>query len=66
MCSISDIYNRCVAKECDDHELFSYRERNAAQIETVCGGPPSGLLLHNTSHRRAVWSIAMLSPTSVP
>jgi len=31
MCSISDIYDKCVAKECDDHELFSYRERNAAQ-----------------------------------
>jgi len=25
-------------------------------LDTVCGGPHSGLLPHNTSHRRAVWS----------
>jgi len=31
MCSIFDIYDKCVAKECDDHMLCSYRERNAAQ-----------------------------------
>jgi len=36
------------------------------RIDTVCGGPHSGLLPHNTSHRRAVWSIALLTPTSVP
>jgi len=36
------------------------------RLDTVCGGPHSGLLLHNTSHRRVVWSIALLTPTSVP
>jgi len=36
------------------------------RLDTVCGGPHSGLLLHNTSHRRTVWSIALLTPTSVP
>ena len=34
--------------------------------DTVCGGPHSGLLPHNTSHRHVVWSIALLTPTSVP
>ena len=36
------------------------------RLDTVCGGPHSGLLPHNTSHRRAVLSIALLTPTSVP
>jgi len=36
------------------------------RLDTVCGGPHSGLLPHNTSHRRVVWSIALLTPTSVP
>ena len=36
------------------------------RLDTVCGGQHSGLLPHNTSHRRAVWSIALLTPTSVP
>ena len=36
------------------------------RLDTVCGGPYSGLLPHNTSHRHAVWSIALLTPTSVP
>ena len=36
------------------------------RLDTVCGGPYSGLLRHTTSHRRAVWSIALLTPTSVP
>jgi len=36
------------------------------RLDTVCGGPHSGLLPHNSSHHRAVWSIALLTPTSVP
>jgi len=35
------------------------------RLDTVCGGPQSGLPAHNPSHRRAVWSIALLTPTSV-
>jgi len=36
------------------------------RLDTVCGGPHSGLLPHNTSHHGAAWSIALLTPTSVP
>jgi len=36
------------------------------RLDTVCGSPHSGLLPHNTRHRCAVWSIALLTPTSVP
>jgi len=45
----------------------SHKEKGTQlRLDTVCGGPHSGLLPHNTSHRRAVWSIALLTPTSVP
>jgi len=36
------------------------------RLDTVCDGPHSGLLPHNTSHRSAVWLIALLTLTSVP
>jgi len=35
-------------------------------LDRVSGGPHSELLPHKTSHRRAVSSIALLTPTSVP
>jgi len=36
------------------------------RLDTVCSGPRGGLLPHNTSHRHTVWSIVLLTPTSVP
>jgi len=55
------------AKECV-LTMSSDRTEKGTQLrlDTVCGGPHSGLLPHNTSHRRAVWSIALLTHTSVP
>jgi len=48
--------------------LGSDHTENGTQLrlDTVCGGPHSGLLPHNTTHPGAVWSIALLTPTSVP
>jgi len=45
----------------------SHKEKGRQlRLDTVWGGPHSGLLPHNTSYRRAVSSIALLTPTSVP
>ena len=54
------------AKECK--VLGSDHTENGTQLrlDTVCGSPHSGLLPHNTTHPGAVWSIALLTPTSVP
>jgi len=66
---------RCVPYSMSMKSLFarsvltiSSRTEKGTQLrlDTVCGGPPSVLLPHNTSHHCAVCSIALLTPTSVP
>ena len=67
MCSIFDVYDKCVRKECVLIMRSDHPEKGTQlRLDTVCGGPHNGLLPHNTSHRRVVWSIALLTPTSVP
>ena len=48
--------------------MSGYRTEKGTQLrlDTVCRGPHSRLLPHATSHRCAVLSIVLLTPTSMP
>ena len=54
------------AKECKVIGSDDTEKGTQLRLDTVCDGPHSGLLPHNTSHRSAVWLIALLTLTSVP
>jgi len=58
MCSIFDVYDKCVRKGVSvrSHGERCTEEGKQVRLDTVCGGLHSGLLLHNISHCRAVWS----------
>jgi len=66
MCSIFDVYDKCVRKGVCVMRSDHPEKGTQLRLDTVCRGPRTGLLPHNTSHRRAAWSIALLTPTSVP
>jgi len=58
MCSIFDVYDKCVPKGVSvrSHGERCKEKGTQLRLGTVCGGPHSGLLPRNTSHRRAAWS----------